>query len=151
MKSWITFLLPSDEYKEKKMLYFYSEAAILLFFSLIMMVIINEFFNIDVEIVLLVLIAIFLFYVTTRYIVSGIEYTDVTSEQAYKKEIRVISIRTIGFVVIFISFYMIFIEIPVSRNEWFEIVGLLLSSSFIMFFASYLSLRRSYKKNNELL
>lgn len=53
MKSWLSFFLPNDEYKEKKMLYFMSEGAIILFFSLIVMIVCNKYFNLEVETVLL--------------------------------------------------------------------------------------------------
>ncbi|GGN54317.1 MULTISPECIES: DUF3278 domain-containing protein [Oceanobacillus] len=151
MKSWISFLLPDDEYKEKKMLYFFTEGAIILFLSLIVMMICNKFFNLDTETVLLAAIAIFLFYVTGRYILAGMEYTDIATKHAYKKELRVICIRTIGFVIIFMALYLIFINIPSSLNNWVEILGLLISVSVVSFLSSYISLKRSYKKNKELL
>ncbi|WP_041096494.1 hypothetical protein [Bacillus badius] len=151
MKSWISFLLPNDEYKEKKMLYFFSEGAITLFLSLIVMIICNKYFNLDVETVLLAALAIFLFYVSGRYIVSGIEYTDISTERAYRKELRVIFIRTIRFVVIFMALYLIFINVPTRLDKWFEILGLLISISVVWFLSSYISLKRSYKKNKELL
>lgn len=151
MKSWISFLLPDDEYKEKKMLYFFTEGAIILFLSLIVMMICNKFFNLDTETVLLAAIAIFLFYVTGRYILAGMEYTDIATKHAYKKELRVVCIRTIGFVIIFMALYLIFINIPSSLNNWVEILGLLISVSVVSFLSSYISLKRSYKKNKELL
>ncbi|MED4718494.1 hypothetical protein [Bacillus badius] len=151
MKSWISFLLPNDEYKEKKMLYFFSEGAIILLLSLIVMIICNKYFNLDVETVLLAALAIFLFYVSGRYIVSGIEYTDISTERAYRKELRVIFIRTIRFVVIFMALYLIFINVPTRLDKWFEILGLLISISVVWFLSSYISLKRSYKKNKELL
>lgn len=151
MKTWISFLLPDDEYKEKKMLYFIAEGAIILFLSLIVMMICNKFFNLDAETVLLAAIAIFLFYVTGRYIIAGIEYTDIATKHAYKKELRVICIRTIGFVIIFMALYLIFFNIPSSLNNWVEILGLLISVSVVSFLSSYISLKRSYKKNKELL
>ncbi|MED1287535.1 MULTISPECIES: DUF3278 domain-containing protein [Bacillus] len=151
MKSWISFLIPDDEYKEKKMLYFFSEGGIFLFLFLIAMIISNKYFNISVEIVLLCSIAIFLFYVFGRYIMSGIEYTDISTEKAYIKELRVIFIRTVTFVFIFMSVYMTFIKIPNNSNEWLEILGFLLSVSIVMFFSSFISLKCSYKKNKELL
>lgn len=151
MKSWISFLLPNDEYKEKKMLYFFSEGAIILFLSLIVMIICNKYFNLDVETVLLAAIAIFLFYVSGRYIISGIEYADITTESAYRKELRVIFIRTIGFVVIFMICYLIFTNSLKNLDEWFEILSLLIGVSVIWFLSSYISLKRSYKKNKELL
>lgn len=151
MKSWLSFFLPNDEYKEKKMLYFMSEGAIILFFSLIVMIVCNKYFNLEVETVLLLAIAIFLFYVLGRYIISGIEYTDISTEKEYRKELRVIFIRTIGFVVIFITLYLFFINVPSSFNKWIEILALLICVSIGWFLSSYISLKRSYKKNKELL
>ncbi|MFL0506126.1 DUF3278 domain-containing protein [Ureibacillus sp. 179-F W5.1 NHS] len=151
MKSWISFLLPNDEYKEKKMLYFFSEGAVILFISLIVMIMCNKYFNLDVEFALLIAIAIFLFYVSGRYIISGIEYTNISTERTYKKELKVISIRTIGFVVIYMTCYLIFINLPKNLNEWIEILSLLIGVSIIWFLYSYISLKRSYKKNKELL
>ncbi|MCR1832784.1 DUF3278 domain-containing protein [Oceanobacillus caeni] len=152
MKSWISFLLPDDEYKEKRMLYFFSEGAIILFLSVIIMIICNRIFTInDVEIVLLLFVAIFLLYVSGRYIISGIEYTDIATEHSYKKEIKNIFSRTCSFVVIFMLLYLIFLDIPSNRNEWMEIIGLLLSVGIVWFITSFISLRRSYKKNKELL
>ncbi|MCF3943689.1 DUF3278 domain-containing protein [Oceanobacillus alkalisoli] len=151
MKSWISFLLPDDEYKEKKMLYFYAEGAIILFLSLIVMMICNNFFNLEAETVLLAAIAIFLFYVTGRYMIAGIEYTDIATKHAYKKELRNISVRTIGFVVIFFALYLIFVNIPSSLHKWGELLGLLISVSTVCFLSSYISLNRSYKKNKKLL
>lgn len=155
MKTWISFLLPEDEYKQKRMLYFYSEAAIILFLSLIIMLISNRYLSLDLETVLLLAIAIFLFYVSGRYILSGMEYADISTEKAYKKELRVIFTRTIGFVIIFITIflpiYLIFVTVPSNFNEWIDILGLLISVSAVWILTSYISLRRSFKKNKDLI
>ncbi|MGP1908755.1 DUF3278 domain-containing protein [Metabacillus sp. JX24] len=151
MKSWISLLIPDDEYKERKMLYFLSEGGIVLFLFLIVMVITGRYFEISAEIVLLCSIAVFLFYVYGRYIISGIEYTDITSEKAYVKELRSIFIKTVTFIVIFIAAYMTLIKVPDNPNEWIEISGFLLTLCSVMFFSNYISLKCSYKKNKELL
>jgi uncharacterized membrane-anchored protein len=151
MKSWISFFLPNDEYKEKKILYFLSEGAIILFFLLLVMIVCNKYFNLNVETVLLLASVIFLFYVSGRYIVSGIEYTSISTEREYRKELRDIFIRTIGFVVIFMTLHLIFINVPSSLNKWFDLLGLLISVSVVCFLSNYISLKRSYKKNKELL
>lgn len=150
MKSWISFLLPDDEYKQKKMLYFYSEGAIILFLSLIVVFIGDYYFNMDIGISLLISIAIFPLYVTARYIISGIEYTDVATDKAYKKELKVIFVRVIGFIVIFTLLFMIFDGIPNGTDEWLNVIGLLLSVGFVWFITSFVSLKRSYKKNKDL-
>ncbi|MGD6794435.1 DUF3278 domain-containing protein [Metabacillus indicus] len=151
MKSWISLLIPDDEYKERKMLYFLSEGGIVLFLFLIVMVITGRYSDISAEIVSLCSIAVFLIYVYGRYIISGIEYTDITSEKAYVKELRSICIKTVTFIVIFIAAYMTLIKVPDSLNEWIEISGILLTLCTVMFFSNFISLKSSYKKNKELL
>ena len=94
MKSWISFLMPVDEYKEKRMLYFFAEGGILLFLSLVLMMIGNKYFSLDLEFILLSAIILFILYVFARYIVAGIEYTEVATEMAYKKELRVILVKS---------------------------------------------------------
>ena len=151
MKSWISFLLPNDEYKEKRMLYFFSEGGIILFLSLIIMLISNNFFTISVEIALLLSIAIFLFYISGRYILSGIEYTDISTERSFKKEKKIILTKSSSFVVLYMLFYLIVVDVPSNLDAWLEIIALLLCVGLLWFFTSCISLKRSYKKNKELL
>lgn len=79
------------------------------------------------------------------------EYGDVATEKAFRKERRVILIRTIGFVVIFLMLYLTIIEFPADWSQWFELLGLLLLVSVVMFITNYISLKRSYLKNKDLL
>ncbi len=151
MKSWISFLLPDDEYKERKMLYFFSEGAILLFLSLFVMLIANKSLQLDSQTILLVAMGIFLFYVSGRYILSGIEYTDISTERAYKKELKATIMKTVGFIVIFLTSYLIIIGVPSSLDKWLEISGLLVSVCVVKFLSTYISLKRSYQKNKELI
>jgi NhaP-type Na+/H+ or K+/H+ antiporter len=151
MKSWMSFLLPDDEYKERKMLYFFSEGAILLFLSLFVMLIANKSLQLDAQTILLVAMGIFLFYVSGRYILSGIEYTDISTERAYKKELKATIMKTVGFIVIFLTIYLIIIGVPSSLDKWLEISGLLVSVCVVKFLSTYISLKRSYQKNKELM
>ncbi|WP_404406223.1 hypothetical protein [Jeotgalibacillus malaysiensis] len=151
MKTWIHFLLPDDEYKEKKIMAFLAEGAIILLLSLIGMTFLNQFLNLDAETVLLISIGVFVLYVSGRYITSGIEYTEVASKEAYRKERKLLLIRTFSFVTIFIAFYIPLVHFPNNTAEWFEIIGLLTTAGLFMFLSSYISLKRSYRKNKELL
>ncbi|MDZ5710767.1 DUF3278 domain-containing protein [Jeotgalibacillus haloalkalitolerans] len=151
MKTWISILLPDDEYKEKKIMAFLAEGSIILLITLIGMTFLNQFLNIDAETVLLISIGVFVLYVSGRYITSGIEYTDVASDKAYKKERKLILIRTFSFTTIFIVLYIPLVHFPSSRGEWMEILGLLTTAALFMFLSSYISLKRSYRKNKELL
>ena len=151
MKSWLSFLLPDDEYKERRLLYFFSEGAIILFLTLLLMIISNRIFHLEVETALLISIAIFLFYVSGRYILSGMEYTDIATVHSYKREIKHIFSKTCSFTVIFMLLYVFVEGIPNDADGWISIVGLIVSVSFVWFITSYISLKRSYKKNKELL
>lgn len=151
MKSWITFLLPEDEYKERKMLFFFAEAGVFLFAVLSVLLVTNNYFTFDAGTVLLLGVALFLFYITARYMFAGIEYTDVMSEKAYKKQVKVTFVRSLSFLAIFVVLYAIFLGIPSDRGEWLDVIGISVITAIIMFVTTYISLKRSYKKNKELL
>ncbi|AYV70468.1 MULTISPECIES: DUF3278 domain-containing protein [Niallia] len=151
MRSWISFLLPNDEYKEKRILYFFSEGAIILLLILAGMLILNNYVNLDAKTSLLLPIAIFLLYVLGRYILSGIEYADIATEDSYKKELRSIVMKTSSFVILFFLFYVIFLGLPANINEWMETIVLIVFAGLLWFFVNYISLKRSYNKNKDLL
>lgn len=152
MKSWISFLLPKDEYREKKTLYFLSEGSIILLIYLIALFIINKYisyFHIDLEFSLFSGIWVFLGYVFIRYITSGMEYTDISTEQDFKRKLKVSFIKSVGFVVIFILLYIVFM-LPSSVIEWSDVIAVSLIGGLILFSFDYISLKKSYKKNKEL-
>ncbi len=154
MKSWISFLLPDDEYKEKKMLYFLAEGAVILVLAFMLMLMSSRYislFSIDVEFALFLSIILFFGYVLIRYICAGLEYTNVASARSYKNELKHIRRRSITFAIVFIVVYLTFGNIPSQTNEWFELIILPLLAGFFWFLISYLSLRKSYKKNKDLL
>lgn len=150
MKTWISFLLPEDEYKEKKILHFFAEGAILLFLALIVSLICSRFINFDTETILFLHIALFAVYVLGRYVLSGIEFTAIATEREYKKERKVIVIKSAGFVVIFIFGYSFLSGFPSSLSEWLNILAVPLLAGMFLFFINYISLKRSYHKNKEL-
>ena len=151
MKTWISFLLPDDEYKEKKMLHFLAEGGFLLFLFLIGMTILNQFYNIGSTTTLLLSILFFIVYVGARYILSGIEYTDVVNEKAYKRELKLLITKTTSFVIIFTLLYVVFVEFPSTWGGWFELLGMLFTVTLLWFMTSFISLKRSYKKNKDLM
>ncbi|GGP13248.1 hypothetical protein [Oceanobacillus neutriphilus] len=150
MKSWISFLMPDDEYKEKKMLYFLAEGAVLLFLFLVIMIICSNFISLDTGVILLAGIAIFLFYILGRYTLSGIEYTDIATEKEYKRALRALKSRTASFVVLFGIGYLVY---TMASNEanWYDFFGMVISVGIISFLLEFISLKKSYKKNKELL
>ena len=150
MKSWISILLPEDEYKEKKMLHFLSEGGILLFLALLATLVFSQFYNLDISSVLLLHVAIFLFYVLGRYIVSGIEFTDVATDREYKKELKVILIKSAGFTGMFILVAFLFNGLG-TTSRWIEIIGVATLAGLFLFIINFVSLKRSFNRNKELL
>ncbi|KIL53106.1 hypothetical protein [Jeotgalibacillus campisalis] len=151
MKTWVSLLLPNDEYKEKKILAFLAEGGSILFLALIFLTIIKRYTKFDAETVLLIAVGVFILYISGRYILSGIEYTEVATEKAYVKERYVILVKSLSFILIFCCMYFIFIQFPATWSDWAEILGFLLTVFLLMFLSSYISLKRSYKKNKELI
>ncbi|WP_368901509.1 hypothetical protein [Oceanobacillus oncorhynchi] len=150
MKTWISFLMPNDEYKEKKMLYFLAEGAIVLFLFLVIMLTITYVMELNTDFILLAGIAVFLFYTLGRYILSGIEYADIASEKQYKREIKTLLSKSASFAVTYALFYLIYTIIS-SNASWYEFLVMGISVGVISFLFNLISLKRSYKKNKELL
>ncbi|WP_368653399.1 DUF3278 domain-containing protein [Ornithinibacillus sp. 4-3] len=153
MKSWIAFLLPTDEYKEKRILYFVAEGTFILLFSLIALLISSKYipiFKNQIDTILFLPIAVFIIYVLIRYILSGMEYTDVVSETSFKKERNHITFRSAIFASTFILFLLIFEGLPNEISKWAETIVLPIFAGFFWFIINYISLQKSYKKNKEL-
>ncbi|WP_062049756.1 hypothetical protein [Bacillus sp. JCM 19034] len=153
MKSWISFLMPDDEYKRIKLLYYYAEGAVLLVVCLFVLIFVHEIFLLELTTthVLLLSIGVFIFYTALRYTWSGMEYDDVMTKRRFNKERNVIFIRGTAFPLIFLTVYLLIIEKPTDRDEWINLVGLIVGMTVIWNLSSYISLKRSYKKNKELV
>ncbi|WP_165444927.1 hypothetical protein [Gracilibacillus phocaeensis] len=85
-----------------------------------------------------------------RYILSGIEYTDVVTEKHYKKEIRALLSRTVSFVVTFGLLYLMYTLLS-GGVSWIDFIGLTISVGIVSFVFDFISLKQSYEKNKELL
>ena len=154
VKSWVSILLPNDEYKERKILYFLAEGSIVLLVFLLLsfgLHVVNPHWNFGVNVVTGAGIAIFVCYIMLRYTFSGIEYTDIGTKKEYTKERGLITFKAVTFVVTFFVVHTLFMGLPNSGERWFEIVGLLVSVGIGMFLINYISLKRSYKKNIDLM
>lgn len=152
MKTWISFLLPDDEYRERKLLYFLSEGSIILLMYLIGIFITNRYisyFQIDLEFLLFLGIWVFIGYVLIRYTISGMEYADLSTEQDYNRKLKATRVKSIGFVVFFALLSLVFMA-PSDVSEWIGVMGTSVLSGLILFLIDYISIKRSYKKNKEL-
>lgn len=152
IQSWLSILLPDDEYKKQRMLYFIAEGAIILLIFLGITFGVKHFssWKLDIEIVLGAAIAVFVLYVFLRYTFSGIEYTDVSTAKQYHKEIKFFIKKSIIFAVLFAVTYALFIGMQRIQEEWIDILAVASIASIFLFLINYISLNRSYRINKQL-
>ncbi|OZI11170.1 DUF3278 domain-containing protein [Bacillaceae bacterium SAS-127] len=130
------------------MLFFLAESAVIMFlllFGLLISQSVMSNFELDPFIALLIPCAVFLFYTTMRYMLSGIEFSDVMTEQAFKQKKRLAILQSIAFFGIFTIASFIF---GIRGSDTVGPAGL---AAIFLFLMNYISLRRSYRKNKELL
>lgn len=156
MKSWISFLLPDDEYKERKVLYFIAEASAILVLALLFIFLSSKFgfiaySQIDLEFVLFLSIALFCIYVLVRYTMAGMEYPEIATKASYKKELKKIGRGTYTFAAMFMLLYLLVTGIPSNTTDWAEITGFPLVVGVFWFLFNFISLKKSYNRNKELL
>lgn len=152
-KTWIQFLLPEDEYKRRNILVYFAEAAILQLVVMIVLLIISRFepFPIDSVLVLLWMLFGTIAYIWIRYILSGMEFAEIMSEKAYRRERKVIVIKSTSFLLIMcasISSLYVFRMMSVPLIEGLMVTFI---AALLFFFTNYVSLKRSYRKNRELI
>jgi hypothetical protein len=151
IKTWLSKLLPKDEYKEKQILYFIAESAVIFIFILILISIlsINEIFNrsYPVGLTSLYSLGFFFAYILLRYIFSGIEYTEIVTEKDYRKEKRSILIKNIIILIALIIAYALLSGIPSNLNEMVYLVIPPFFIVLIMYMFNFVSLKSSYNKN----
>ena len=157
MKTWLKVFLPEDEYKERQMLFFLAEAAVVQVVLVLALMMIDQLFlPMTSKLMLVICLFSIILYVGVRYIFSGIEYTEVSTEKEYKKQVKLLRVKSIGFVVIYfvlaIFFYLIgsvsFFDSRESQLEFFIILAI---AGVFLFGIEYISLRKSYMKNKDLM
>lgn len=153
MKSWLSIFLPNDEYKEKRVLYFLAESAIILLAISFIFLAVKRFYPINQvsdEIVVAALSGLVIMYTIIRYMVSGIEYSNVFNKTEYKKEVKSIGFQSLKFAILFSVIYLLFTGSPEAKEGWVDLLGLSSLIWTFMFFLNYFSLKHSFKKNGEL-
>ena len=133
-----------DEFKQQQIARFIVEAALLQFIVSFIMIALYVFTSIEPLFLLLMPFALFLFYCIIRYMLSGIEFADVFTEQEYNKMKKR---NLIGAVWIFFFNGLAFLFIEKSLLES-SIFGLI--SGILMWSMNTISLKKSYKKNKLL-
>jgi len=151
IKTWISKFLPKDEYKEKYFLYIITESA-LLFISLLTFLFLlsfNENFNRSYSIGFFSLFSLgfFCLYFLLRYIFTGMEYTEIATENDYRKEKRAILMKNMSILIVLIIAYALLSGIPSNLNELIYLVLPPFFITLIMYLFNFVSLKSSYNKN----
>lgn len=95
MKTWLKIFLPDDEYKERQMLIFLAEAAVVQVVLVLALMMIDQlFFPMTSKLMLVICLFSIILYVGVRYIFSGIEYTEVSTEKEYKKQVKMLRVKS---------------------------------------------------------
>jgi len=157
VKTWLKIFLPQDEYKERQMLIFLAEAAVLqVVVVLALMVISQLFFPMTSKLMLIICLFSIILYVGIRYIFSGIEYTDISTEQEYKKQVKLLRVKSLAFGVIYFIlavFFNLFESVSFfdTREDEVDFFIVLAIAVVFLFGTQYISLRKSYMKNKDLM
>lgn len=153
-KTWIANLLPSDEYREKRLLYFIAEAVFILGTFLLSYLLIESFIvkmNISGNFIVMLSFGFLITYITLRSTLTGIEYPEVATKKDYRKVRRSKIYSSISFGIIFMFSYLLFKGIPSNLEELFDVLGPATLSAIFFFILNYVSLKKSYNKNKNLL
>ena len=154
MKTWLSIFLSKDEYKERQMLIFLAEAAVAqVVLALVLFFISQLFMPLPSKLILVICIFSIILYAGIRYIFSGIEYTDISTEKEYQKQVKALRGKSIRFAIIYIVLGVMFqlfgfFDGSINTLDFF-IVSVI--SALFLFGMQYLSLRKSYLKNRDLL
>ena len=157
MKTWLKIFLPNDEYKERQILIFLAEVAVLQVILILVLMAIDQLF-IPLPSMFMLICCIFwiLFYVGARYTLSGIEYTDICTEKEYKVQVKKIKTKSIRFFAICLILSIILevfemVSLFDTRSDRIDFFVMLALMGVFLFATDYLSLRKSYLKNKELI
>lgn len=151
--SWLTFFLPKDEYKRLKTIYFMAEAAVtsMILFGAIAFIELLSIWHFDANILWGLGFCTPLLYIATRYMLSGMEYENVVTARQFQRERKALIYQTFAFVVIFFILYILFMGVSTLKKQLADVIGLLITVGLVAFLSNYISLKRSYKKNRDLL
>lgn len=137
-------LFGHDEYKQQQIARFIVEGALLQFISSFIMMGLYISTSIEPLFLLFIPFALFLFYCIIRYMLSGIEFTDVFTEHDYKKMKKRNFVRA-GSILLINGFMFYLIGTPLVDSFFIACI-----SGFLMLTMETISLRNSYKKNKML-
>ncbi|MCM3706031.1 MULTISPECIES: hypothetical protein [Cytobacillus] len=133
-----------DEFKQQQIARFIVEAALLQFIVSFVMIALYVFTSIEPLFLMLIPFALFLFYCIIRYMLSGIEFADVFTEQEYSK-MKKRNLKFAIWIFFFNGLAFFFIEKSLLESSLFGLI-----SGILMWGMNTISLKKSYKKNEQL-
>lgn len=153
IRSFLKVFLPEDEYKRTRILYFMAETTFLTVGILLLLGLLKYVLHIphlDTEFILLLSPFLMVGYPYFRYILSGIEHTEVSSKKDYKRGRHVAAKRALLVGVLFFIIILLVKGFPDNYNEGLDLIALPIIFSLIYYVFDLVSLRQSIKKNKEL-
>lgn len=133
-----------DEFKQQQIARFIVEAALLQFIVSFLMMALYIFTSIEPLFLMFIPFALFLFYCIIRYMLSGIEFADVFTEQEYSK-MKKRNIKFAIWILFFNGLAFFFIEKSLLESSIFGLI-----SGILMWSMNTISLKKSYEKNKLL-
>jgi di/tricarboxylate transporter len=106
--------------------------------------------EVEVTFILMMIPMLMAGYTYFRYIFSGIEHTEVSTKQGYKKERGIVFKRSLLVGVVFFIIHIVVKGFPTNYDEGIDLVALPIIFTFLYFLFELISLKRSAKKNEEL-
>ncbi|MEK4091750.1 hypothetical protein [Viridibacillus sp. FSL H8-0110] len=133
-------LLAQDEYRQQRTSRFIVESA--LFQLILSFIMIALYLNTEIKPLILLAIPVlfFLIYIVLRYIISGIEYSEVFSKDEYMQMKKRNIFRSISFATVF-AVMMILVK---------ESIAVAFIAGVLWLIMDTISLSNSYRKNQEL-
>ncbi|AUJ25920.1 MULTISPECIES: hypothetical protein [Virgibacillus] len=152
-RSFIHVFLPEDEYKQMRIVTILAEVAVIVSALLMLCLFAGSWFNWHMGgyLTAFFIFGFILFYTYVRYILSGMEYAEIAGEINYNKAKRKVYSQSIRFGIIFSIVMFVTRGIP---NNWIgvlDIIGPSILATIFYFIFDRLSLKKSYKKNKDLL
>ncbi|MCH4985817.1 hypothetical protein AB4G91_10305 [Macrococcoides goetzii] len=151
-KSFLNGLLPSDEYKKTRILYFMAEALVVNVVLLFVFMSLYYFVSLEIDLgIILFLSSVLLIgYPYFRYILSGMEHTEISTEKEYKRTRKEVVLHAILSGIFFGIVMLVIKGIPNNLYEGMDYIFMSILFAIFYLLFDYISLRKSYNKNKEL-
>ncbi|MFD2925327.1 hypothetical protein [Halobacillus naozhouensis] len=155
VRSFLNYFMPDDEYKRIRILYFMAEAAFIMTGILFLFSFLNLYW-LEWEFpggtfTAFLTAMIIMIYTYLRYIVSGIEHSDIANQKQYTRQGRGNLKKVLIFGLVFFVATFIASGIPSNWLEFLDIIGPTFLAMIFFYTLDYISLKRSYKKNKEII